>query len=328
MAIFSSVTTPFLHAYIPKSAVSPITRRRVIRCSSASILTNFNLSTCLTALIKEIDQKLDEAVPVGYPEQIYESMRYSLLAKGSKRAPALMCIAACKLFGGDQAAPSPPPARLKWVHSASLIHEELPYMNDAKSRTGQTSNHATFGVDMAILSGDALFPLGFRHIVMHTPTGLVPEACLLQVITEIARAVGSTGMAAGQFIDIDHDHHHCKLNAIDFVQQKKFGEMGRCSAACGGILGGASDDEIQLLRSYGQAVGVLCQLVDDISEAKTDGRDEKKGKSYVSVYGVERAMKAAEDLRSQAKKELYGLEKYGDKVLPLFSFVDYAAEFN
>lgn len=198
-------------------------------------------------------------------------------------------------------------------------------MDDDPFRRGQPANHTKFGVDMAILAGDALFPLGFRHIVSHTPTDLVPENQLLQVITEIARAVGSTGMAAGQFVDLEGGP-----NAVGFVQEKKFGEMGECSAVCGGLLAGASDEEIQMLRRYGRAVGMLYQVVDDIREAKTESaekseKNKKKGKSYVSVYGVEKAMEVAEELRKQAKKELDALEKYGDKVIPLHSFVDYAA---
>lgn len=201
-------------------------------------------------------------------------------------------------------------------------------MDDDPSRRGQPSNHTVYGVDMAILAGDALFPLGFRHIVSHTPVDLVPENSLLRVIAEIARAVGSTGMAAGQFLDLEGGP-----NAVDFVQEKKFGEMGECSAVCGGLLAGASDDEIESLRRYGRAVGVLYQVVDDILLAKKGNEDEnenerkkKKGKSYVAVYGVEKAMKVAEDLRAQAKKELDGFEKYGENILPLYSFVDYAAD--
>lgn len=197
-------------------------------------------------------------------------------------------------------------------------------MDDDPSRRGQPSNHTIFGEDMAILAGDALFPLGFRHIVSHTPKDLVPETRLLRVIAEIARAVGSTGMAAGQFIDLEGGP-----NAVDFVQEKKFGEMGQCSAVCGGLLAGASDDEIEHLRKYGQAVGVLYQVVDDIegAESRAEDKDERKGngKSYVSVYGVEKAKEVAEDLRSQAVRELDRLGKYGEKVLPLYSFVDYAA---
>nr|BBK15477.1 geranylgeranyl pyrophosphate synthase [Scoparia dulcis] len=326
--VFSTVLTSSPHVLlgpIKTTTNSPIIRR-TIRCSSASVSTQFDLKTYWTSLIKEIDQKLDEAVPIQYPQRIYEAMRYSVLAKGAKRAPPVMCVAACELFGGNRLAAFPTACALEMVHAASLIHDDLPCMDDDPSRRGQPSNHTVFGVDMAILAGDALFPLGFRHIVSHTPTDLVPEARLLRVIAEIARAVGSTGMAAGQFLDLEGGP-----NAVDFVQEKKFGEMGQCSAVCGGILAGASDEEIQRLRKYGQAVGVLYQVVDDIREAKIAGEskvdeEKKKGKSYVSVYGVEKAMEVAEELRSQAKEELDGLMKYGDRVLPLYSFVDYAAD--
>lgn len=199
-------------------------------------------------------------------------------------------------------------------------------MDDAQSRRGQPSNHKIYGIDMAILAGDALFPLGFEHIVSHTPSDLVPETCILRVIAEIARAVGSTGMAAGQFLDLVGGP-----NSVEFVQEKKFGEMGECSAVCGGLLAGAEDDELQRLRRYGRAVGVLYQVVDDLLEAKTlsekDGENaKKKGKSYVAVYGVDKAMEVAEELRTKAKKELDGFEKFGEKVVPLYSFVDYAAD--
>lgn len=306
-----------------------------IRCSVSSSLplvsTQFDLRTYWTTLRAEINQKLDEAIPVKYPQQIYEAMRYSVLAKGAKRAPPVMCVAACELFGGNRLAAFPTACALEMVHAASLIHDDLPYMDDDPSRRGQPSNHTVFGVDMAILAGDALFPLGFRHIVSATPLNLVPEPQLLRVITEIARAVGSTGMAAGQFLDLEGGP-----NAVEFVQEKKYGEMGECSAVCGGFLGGAGDDDIQRLRRYGRAVGVLYQVVDDILEEKMKGEEreeeeeekkkKKKGKSYVRKYGVEKAMEVAEDLRAKAKGELDGFEKYGERVFPLYSFVDYAAD--
>lgn len=201
-------------------------------------------------------------------------------------------------------------------------------MDDDPSRRGQPSNHTIYGVDMAILAGDALFPLGFRHIVSHTPSDLVPGPRLLGVIAEIARAVGSTGMAAGQFLDLKGGP-----NSVDFIQEKKFGEMGECSAVCGGLLAGAQDEEIQRLRRYGRAVGVLYQVVDDILEEQRttkegyqDEKNIKKGKSYVKAYGVESALKVAEELRAEAKRELNGFEKYGENVVPLYSFVDYAAD--
>lgn len=208
-----------------------------------------------------------------------------------------------------------------------MIHDDLPCMDDDPSRRGKPSNHTIYGVDMAILAGDALFPLGFRHIVSHTPSDLVPESRLLRVIAEIARAVGSTGMAAGQYLDLEGGP-----NSVEFVQEKKFGEMGELSAVCGGLLAGAEDEEVERLRRYGRAVGVLYQVVDDILEEKSKGKEDnerkkkKKDKSYVRLYGIEKAMEVAEELRTKAKKELEGFEKYNEAAIPLYSFVDYAVD--
>ncbi|XP_015893240.3 heterodimeric geranylgeranyl pyrophosphate synthase small subunit, chloroplastic [Ziziphus jujuba] len=285
----------------------------------------FDLKTYWTTLIAEINQKLDEAIPIRYPERIYEAMRYSVLDVGAKRAPPVMCVAACELFGGNRLAAFPTACALEMVHAASLIHDDLPCMDDDPSRRGKPSNHTIFGVDMAILAGDALFPLGFRHIVSHTPSDLVPEPRLLRVIAEIARAVGSTGMAAGQFLDLEGGP-----NSIEYVQEKKFGEMGELSAVCGGLLAGAEDDEVERLRRYGRAVGVLYQVVDDIIEEKSkreeDSERKGKGKNYARLYGIEKAMKVAEELRTKAKKELDGFEEYGETAVPLYSFVDYAVD--
>ncbi|CAI9280248.1 unnamed protein product [Lactuca saligna] len=138
--------------------------------------------------------------------------------------------------------------------------------------------------------GDVLFPLGFRHIVSYTHTYLAPQTQLLHVITEIARVVGSTGMVVGQFVDLDGSP-----NTVEFIHEKKYGEMGEFSAVCGGLLAGGDVDEVQRLRRYGKAVGILYQVVDDVLEAKGKGK-EKTEKSYVAVYGVDRAVEAAEEL--------------------------------
>ncbi|XP_020222431.1 heterodimeric geranylgeranyl pyrophosphate synthase small subunit, chloroplastic [Cajanus cajan] len=327
---------PFAIATLPSSRIYHLPKapnlKLPIRCSGAaaspsvasirSKAANFDLKTYWGSLIVQINDKLDEAIPVRFPPQIYEAMRYSVLAKGAKRAPPVMCISACELFGGSRLAAFPTACALEMVHAASLIHDDLPCMDDSPSRRGHPSNHTIYGVDMAILAGDALFPLGFRHIVSHTPSDLVPEPYLLRVIAEMARSVGSTGMAAGQFLDLEGGPH-----AVGFIQDKKFGEMGECSAVCGGLLAGAEEDEIERLRRYGRAVGVLYALVDDIIEERfdVDGGDRKsKGKSYAEIYGVEKAIEKAEELRAKAKEELDGFEKYGERVLPLYSFVDYA----
>ncbi|KAA8535957.1 hypothetical protein F0562_028435 [Nyssa sinensis] len=174
---FSALISSSPHLYIPKRR--PISQR-TIRCSSSSssslslASTKFDLRTYWTNLIGEINQKLDEAISAQYPQQIYEAMRYSVLAKSAKRAPPVMCVAACELFGGNRLAAFPAACALEMVHAASLIHDDLPCMDDDPSRRGQPSSHTIFGIDMAILAGDALFPLGFRHIVSHTPAGPCP----------------------------------------------------------------------------------------------------------------------------------------------------------
>eukprot|EP00262_Sarcandra_glabra_P007366 TRINITY_DN2010_c0_g1_i1.p1 TRINITY_DN2010_c0_g1~~TRINITY_DN2010_c0_g1_i1.p1 ORF type:complete len:346 (-),score=44.60 TRINITY_DN2010_c0_g1_i1:170-1207(-) len=298
----------------------------LIRSSSSSSVspsipqTPFDLRTYWTSLIAQINHKLDEALPIRYPDQIYEAMRYSVLAKGAKRAPPVMCVAACELFGAPRLAAFPTACALEMVHAASLIHDDLPCMDDDPSRRGRPSNHAVFGVDMAILAGDALFPLGFHHIVSETPSEIVPEGRILRVVAEIARAVGSTGMAAGQFLDLETDD-------VVLAQEKKFGEMAECSAACGGILAGAGDEDVARLRRYGRAVGVLFKVVDDILEEKRHEGSEKIDRgSYVGVYGLDKALEVAEELREKAKRELDGFGRFEKRVVPLYSFVDYAVE--
>lgn len=191
----------------------------------------------------------------------------------------------------------------------------MPYIDDTLIREGQPSNHTLYGADMAILVGDALLPRAFEYIVLHTPSQLVSQNHLLRVVGEIARAVGSTGMAAGDFLDTKGD----KPSGVEFVHEKKFGDLGRCSAVCGGILGGASDDEIQRLGEYGRIVGVLYRVIEDILNSRMNVESGRN-------YDLEKAIEVAEELKSRAKKELGAFEKYGDKVLPLYSFIDYAAE--
>ncbi|KAG9441798.1 hypothetical protein H6P81_017652 [Aristolochia fimbriata] len=270
----------------------------------------FDLRSYWTSLIGEINAQLSDAIPVRYPAVIFESMRYSVLSKGAKRAAPVMCVAACELLGGDRAAAFPTACALEMVHVASLIHDDIPCMDDDPARRGSPSNHAVYGVDMAVLAGDALFPLAFRHITTRTPPHLVPADRLLRVVAEIARTVGSSGMAAGQFLDLAEPNG----GDLDFVMEKKFGEMGQCSAVCGALLAGAGEEHVERLRRYGRAVGVLYEVVDDIREAEAEGIKRPKGSSYVGVYGLDRAREAAEDLKRRARLELEGFDIYGDKM--------------
>ncbi|KAK4259339.1 hypothetical protein QN277_005681 [Acacia crassicarpa] len=316
------------HLWLPRKPPKFI--QLPVRASSSSsvISTSFDLKSYWSSLMCQINHKLDEAIPVNFPPQIYEAMRYSVLAKDAKRSAPVMCIATCELFGAHRSAAFPTACALEMVHAASLIHDDLPCMDDSPSRRGQPSNHTVHGVDMAILAGDALFPLGFHHIVSNTPSHLVPEPQLLRVIAEIARSVGSTGMAAGQFLDLEGGP-----SEVGFIQEKKYGEMGECSAACGALIAGAEDIDIEKLRRYGRAVGVLYAIVNDILRAKSKSKKESetknRGKSYVEIYGIDKAVEFAEELKAKARAELDGFHhKYQERVFPLYGFVDYAMERN
>ncbi|XP_010905229.1 heterodimeric geranylgeranyl pyrophosphate synthase small subunit, chloroplastic [Elaeis guineensis] len=303
----------------------------LLRCSStspaAAAAASFDLRGYWTTLLPQIESQLDAALPVRFPERIFEAMRYSVLAGGGKRAPPIMCIAACELVGGDRSAAFPTACALEMIHAASLVHDDLPCFDAAPLRRGRPSTHARFGVDMAVLAGDALFPLAFSHVVARTPRDLVPPATVLRALAEIARAVGSTGMAAGQFLDLTGAAAAGEADVVA-VLEKKFGEMAECSAVCGGILGGAGEEEAEGLRRYGRAVGVLYELVDDIlmADAGSNGKMRSNARA-VAALGMERAMEMVGELQGKAKRELQRFgDKYGDRVLPLYSFVDYAVE--
>ncbi|CAN6481604.1 unnamed protein product [Victoria cruziana] len=240
-------------------------------------------------------------------------MRYSVLAR-AKRAPPIMCIAACELAGGHRSHAFPTACALEM-------------------RRGRPSNHTVFGVDMAILAGDALFTLGFEHIVSHTPRE-VPASRVLAVVAEIARTVGSTGMVDGQYLDLklaDANGGEGKdMDLAWFIKEKEFGEMAECSAVCGGLLGGASEEEVERLRRYGRAVGVLYEVVEDMIESERmrgkeagGGGIERKW-NYVRVYGLDKARELVQRLKNEARRELSGFQ--GDGVVPLYSFVDYAVD--
>jgi geranylgeranyl diphosphate synthase type II len=329
----SSIFLP-LPLPLPKLLSSSRSHRLVpVRASSAApaASASFDLRRYWTALIADVESELDAAMPMRPPESIHSAMRYAVLPGAgkegaAKRAPPVLCVAACELLGAPHAAALPTAAALEMLHAASLVHDDLPCFDAAPTRRGRPSTHAAFGTDMAVLAGDALFPLAYTHVIAHTPSpDPVPHAVLLRVLAELARAVGSTGMAAGQFLDLA-GATALGEDEVMRVLTKKFGEMAECSAACGAMLGGAGPDEEAALRRYGRTIGVLYELVDDIRSASGNGK-MRRNASVLRALGMDRALGIVEELKAQAKTEAdrFG-DKYGDRVLPLYSFVDYAVE--
>ncbi|KAJ3706798.1 hypothetical protein LUZ61_010503 [Rhynchospora tenuis] len=339
LSVSSVVSTHLLIPKTPKSRRFAFNSHKVhhptnlsLRPCSASLATipvstSFDLHSYSTSIIRVIESELDAALTVHYPENMYGAMRYSVFCSGAKRASSIMCIAACELFGTPRAAALPTAAALEMVHAASHMHDDLPCMDAAPIRSGRPSTHARYGVGAALLSGDALFPLGFAHVATKTPPELVPREAVVLVLKEIARTVGCTGMAAGQLLDLSGAAAKGEVEVLH-VLEKKFGEFAECSAVCGGILAGAGEDDQVALRQYGRTVGVLYELVDDVF-MESNGRAGKmrSNASVVRTLGMERALELVEQLTNKAKNELQRFgDQYGDRVLPLYSFVDYAVE--
>ncbi|AQK73403.1 putative geranylgeranyl pyrophosphate synthase 4 [Zea mays] len=330
-----ALSSLFITLPIP-NVPSPKPRRMLTSRASSdapAASASFDLRRYWTSLIADVESELDAAMPMQPPESIHYAMRYAVLPGAgkegaAKRAPPVLCVAACELLGAPRAAALPAAAALEMLHAASLVlvHDDLPCFDAAPTRRGRPSTHAAYGTDMAVLAGDALFPLAYTHVISHTPSpDPVPHAVLLRVLAELARAVGSTGMAAGQFLDLAGATALGEAEVMQ-VLTKKFGEMAECSAACGAMLGGAGPDEEAELRRYGRTIGVLYELVDDIRSASGNGK-MRSNASVLRSLGMDRALGIVEELKAQAKTTADRFaEKYGDRVLPLYSFVDYAVE--
>lgn len=290
----------------------------------------FNLMSYLQEKAGSVNAALDRAVPLSYPIKIHESMRYSLLA-GGKRVRPILCIAACELFGGPEDAAMPSACAMEMIHTMSLIHDDLPCMDNDDLRRGKPTNHKEFGEDTAVLAGDALLSLAFEHIVKETK-GVAADR-ILRVIGELGRTIGSKGMVGGQIVDLQSEGDmSVELEVLKYIHLHKTSILLECSVVSGAIVGGASDDDIETLRSYAQCIGLLFQVVDDILDVtksseelgKTAGKDLLSDKAtYPKLMGLEKARVFAADLNRKAREELLKFDQA--KAAPLLALADYIA---
>ena len=277
-----------------------------------------------------IEHALDLSVPMHYPERLSESMRYSLLAGGKRIRPAL-CLAACELVGGDMETAMPTACALEMIHTMSLIHDDLPSMDNDDFRRGKPTNHKVYGEEMAILAGDALLSHAFEYIGRETKG--VDADKVLRVIVDVGKCVGSEGLVGGQVVDILSEGagpENVTIETLQYIHAHKTGALLEVSVTAGAILGGASEEQIGKLERYAQNIGLAFQVVDDILDCtasseelgKTAGKDEAVGKTtYPSLVGMEESKRIAAELISKAKAELEGFD--AKKVAPLLGLADY-----
>ena len=289
--------------------------------------SSFDLSTYLAKRKEAIEVALDSALPVIYPETIYEAMRYSLLA-GGKRLRPILCLASCELAGGTTSMAMPTACALEMIHTMSLIHDDLPAMDNDDYRRGKLTNHKVYGDDIAILAGDALLTYAFEFIA--TKTENVPPQQVLQTIAYLGRAAGAGGLIGGQVVDVESEGKtDVSLETLNYIHAHKTGALLEACVVCGAILASASEADLQRLSRFAQNIGLAFQIIDDILDitatqeelGKTAGKDVQAGKvTYPSLWGIEESRRQASQLVADAKDQL---AVFGSKALPLLAIADF-----
>ncbi len=279
---------------------------------------------------KKIDWFLDQSVPDGQaePKILYESMRYSLLG-GGKRIRPILALAAAEAIGSQDDNILPFAAALEFIHTYSLVHDDLPAMDNDDFRRGRPTNHKTFGEGMAILAGDALLTMAFELCSNPKLQDCVPKDRQVQIIRELAVGSGHGGMVGGQVLDIQAENQEIDLGSLQTIHTFKTGRLIRASVRIGGIFGGATSSQLDSLTGYSEDIGLAFQIADDVLNmtgtreelGKDAGTDAKRGKkTYPTFYGIEGARDLAEECIKRALKRL---SEFDQKADPLRAIADY-----
>ena len=287
----------------------------------------FDLNSYLKAQKALVEEALDRSIAIARPEKIYESMRYSLLA-GGKRLRPILCLATCELTGGDVEMAMPTACALEMIHTMSLIHDDLPAMDNDDFRRGKPTNHKVYGDDIAILAGDGLLAYAFEYVA--TQTKNVAPANVIRVVACLGRTVGAAGLVGGQVLDLESEgKSDITAETLSFIHTHKTGALLNASVVSGAILANASEADISKLSKYAQNIGLAFQIIDDILDitatdeqlGKTAGKDlEAKKATYPSIWGLEKSRAQAQELIDSAIAQL---SDYGAKADPLRAVAKY-----
>ncbi|KAL0431283.1 UNVERIFIED_CONTAM: Geranylgeranyl pyrophosphate synthase, chloroplastic [Sesamum radiatum] len=290
----------------------------------------FDFKNYMLGKASSVNKALEEAILLREPLKIHESMRYSLLA-GGKRVRPMLCIAACELVGGQESTAMPAACAVEMIHTMSLMHDDLPCMDNDDLRRGKPTNHKMFGEDVAVLAGDALLAFSFEHVA--TATKGVNSERIVRVISELAKCIGSEGLVAGQVVDISSEGlSEVGLDHLEFIHLHKTAALLEASVVLGAILGGGNDEEVDRLRKFARCIGLLFQVVDDILDVtkssqelgKTAGKDLVADKTtYPKLLGIEKSRELAERLNREAQEQLVVFDPV--KAAPLIALANYIA---
>jgi len=289
----------------------------------------FDLQAYLTERRALVEAALERFLPPEDtpPPTVHRAMRYSVMA-GGKRLRPILVIAGAEAVGGTPATVMPAACALELIHTYSLIHDDLPAMDDDDYRRGRLTNHKVFGEAIAILAGDALLTLAFRLVADNT--ALVNDARVLRdVVAELADAAGTSGMVGGQVVDIESEGKAITTETLEYIHRHKTAALIRASLRVGALLAGGDGKAVAAIGEAGSDLGLAFQIVDDILDVegsleelgKTAGSDERKQKAtYPALHGLEASRRQAKMLIERAKQRL-GV--FGARAVPLQALADY-----
>jgi len=285
------------------------------------------LSEYLQEQTAVVDRALERWLPLESvaPENLHRAMRYSVFA-GGKRVRPILCMEAARAIGGDLEGVENAACTLEMIHTYSLIHDDLPALDNDDLRRGRPTNHKVFGEAMAILAGDALLTLAFQTLSQLPHVYATKKVRLIEELSTASGTVG--GMIGGQVHDIEGEGQPATVQLLEAIHRAKTGALLRASVRMGAIYAGASDEQLGALSCFGEHVGLAFQIVDDILDVeqpseklgKTAGKDAEQGKiTFPAVYGLDQSREMAE----QERRKAHGaLAMFGDGASRLREIAD------
>jgi len=277
-----------------------------------------------------VDKSLEKLVPpsTAFPPSVHEAIRYSLFA-GGKRVRPILVIAAAEALGASTADLLPFAGALELIHTYSLIHDDLPALDDDDFRRGRATCHKVYGETIAILAGDGLLNMAFEVLSDSRRLKAVSAQRLVAIIKEISTASGVYGMVGGQVVDIESEGKDIDFPTLEYIHTHKTGALIRASVRTGALYAKASKKQFSALTHYGELVGLAFQIVDDILDitgsreetGKDEGSDLKKGKqTFPSFYGLDESRRRAVEVSERA---VLALKDFGRKADPLRELAKY-----
>ena len=278
-----------------------------------------------------VDKALELLVPPvkTFPPKVFEAMRYSLFA-GGKRVRPILSIASAEALGAKTAGLLPIAGALELIHTYSLIHDDLPAMDDDDLRRGRPTCHKVYGEAIAILAGDGLLNRAFEVLSDPRRLKMVTAPRLIAITREISLASGVFGMVGGQVVDMESEGKDVDLPTLEYIHTHKTGALIRASVRTGAIYARASEKQLKALTRYGERVGLAFQIADDILDimgsqeeiGKDVGSDLKKGKkTFPSFYGLEESRRRAKEVADQALAALKDFDRKADPLRELAKYI-------